>query len=92
MARLIWTRHALEDLERLLEYIAKDAPVAACRFAEKIIDRVEMLETHPLLGGWLPEDDRSIYRQLIHGNYPIIYRLESDVVYLVAVHHVPPGF
>ncbi len=87
MARLIWTRQSLDDLDRLLEYIAKDAPVAACRFAEKILDRVESLQSNPLLGGWLPEDNRGVYRQLIQGNYRIIYRVEGDAVYLVAVHH-----
>jgi toxin ParE1/3/4 len=87
MARLIWTRQSLEDLDRLLEYIAQDAPIAACRFAEKIIDRVEMLQANPHLGGWLPEDDRGVYRQLIQANYRIIYRVEDDAIYLVAVHH-----
>ena len=87
MARLIWTQQALDDLERLLHYIAKDAPVAAGRFAGKIVHRVEILQTNPLLGGLLPEDDRGVYRHILQGNYRIIYRLESDIVYLVAVHH-----
>ena len=80
MARLIWTRQALDDLERLLEFIAKDAPVAACRFAEKIVTRVEMLQEHPKLRGLIPEDDRGIYRQLVQGNYRIIYRSEGEFV------------
>lgn len=65
MARLIWTQQALDDFERLLEFIAKDAPIAACRFAEKIIDRVEMLQEHPQLGSLIPEDERRVYRQIV---------------------------
>ena len=55
--------------------------------AGKIIDRVEILRTNPLLGGLLPEDEHGVYRQILQGNYRIIYRLDGDVVYLVAVHH-----
>ena len=87
MARIIWTRQALDDLEQLLEFIAKQAPVAACRFAEKIIDRVEVLQKHSKLGGLIPEDERGVYRQIVQGNYRVIYRSGGDFVYLVAVHH-----
>ncbi|WP_428306841.1 type II toxin-antitoxin system RelE/ParE family toxin [Lacipirellula sp.] len=87
MARLIWAQQALDDLEQLLKFIAKDAPVAACRFAEKIVNRVEVLQEHPKLGGVIPEDDSGTYRQLVQGNYRIIYRSEGECVYLVAVHH-----
>ena len=87
MARLIWTQQALDDLEQLLEFIAKDAPVAACRFAEKIIEHVEVLQKYPKLGGLIPEDERGIYRQLVQGSYRVIYRSEGEFIYLVAVHH-----
>ncbi len=87
MARLIWTARCLDDLERLIQFIEHDAPVAACRFAERIIDRVEMLQINPRLGGFLSEDDTRKYRELIKGSYRIIYRIEGDTVYLVAVHH-----
>ena len=87
MARLIWTPRCLDDLERLLAFIERDAPVAARRFGQQIVDRVELLQPNPHLGGVLPEDDTSTYRQLLLGNYRIIYRVSSDVIYLVAVHH-----
>jgi plasmid stabilization system protein ParE len=74
-------------LERLPHYLANDAPVAAKRFAGKIIDRVKILRTNPLLGGLLSEDGRSVYGQIRQGNCRAIYRLERNVAYLVAVHH-----
>jgi len=87
MARLIWTEKALDDFEQLLEYIAKDAPVTACRFAQQMISRVELLQDHPLLGAEVPEDDTHTYRQVLQGSYRIIYRVEEDTVYLVTIHH-----
>ena len=43
----------------------------------------------PLLGGFILEDPSHTYRELIQGNYRVIYRCDEDgkVVYVVAVHH-----
>jgi toxin ParE1/3/4 len=87
MAQIIWTPKALDDLESLLAYIAQDAPAAARRYAQKLISRVELLADHPLLGGHVTEDSSRIYREIRLGNYRVLYRSDSDVVYIVAIHH-----
>jgi len=87
MARLIWAPKALEDLRALLEYIARDAPTAAARFGEKLVARVEAVAANPSWGAWTPEDDLRTYREVHQGSYRIIYRVEGDTVYVVAVHH-----
>ena len=87
MARIVWAPKALDDLEGLLAYIARDAPVAARRFAQKIISRVELLTNHPLLGSYVAEDESRRYREIRQGNYRIIYRTDAKTVYVVAVHH-----
>jgi len=87
MARLIWTENAIDDFERLIEYIAQDAPLAARRFAQKMISRIELLQQHPNLGGYVAEDDTRTYREVLQGNYRVIYRSEKNDVYLVAIHH-----
>jgi plasmid stabilization system protein ParE len=48
---------------------------------------VDILASHPQLGSVLPEDDTQIYRELIQGNYRLIYRVEERRVLIVAVHH-----
>ena len=87
MAKVIWTRQILEDFENLLEYIGTDAPVAARRLGQKLIDRVELLETYPRLGAVVPEDDTGTYRQILQGNYRVIYRVDGDAVYLISLYH-----
>jgi len=87
MAEIIWAPRALDDLEALIEYISRNAPVTARRFAQKVVSRVEILVDHPHLGGLLPEDDSNTYRELIQGNYRLIYRIEGQRVLIVAVHH-----
>ena len=68
MARLIWTNQALDDLEALLDYISRDAPVAARRFGQKLIGKVELLQANPLLGSFIQEDDSKTYREILQGN------------------------
>ncbi len=87
MARIIWAPKALDDLERLLAYIARDAPVAARRFMQKIIARVELLRDHPFSGSCVAEDESRRYREVRQGNYRILYRTDGKSVYVVAVHH-----
>ena len=64
MARIIWTEKALSDFEHLIEYIAKDAPVAARRFAQKMVSKVDLLQEHPLLGAMVAEDTTKTYREI----------------------------
>jgi addiction module RelE/StbE family toxin len=87
MAEVIWTPKALDDLESLLDYIAKDAPATARRFAQKLIARVDVLADHPLLGGYVAEDSSRTYREVRQGNYRMIYRSDASAVYIVAIHH-----
>ena len=87
MARVIWARRALNDLGNLIEYIAEDAPAAARRVAQRLFAKVEVLEQQPLLGAFVPEDVSGTYREVRQGKYRIIYRIEGDTVFVLALHH-----
>ena len=92
MAQVIWDPVALDDLEAIARYIERDSPTAARRLVQRVFDRVEALERFPLIGGFIDDDDRKIYRQLIQGNYRIVYRPDDDYVYIVAVYHAARQF
>ena len=87
MGRIIWACRAVEQLEALVAFIAKGSPIEARRFAERVLHRITRLETHPELGGWVIEDETRTYRELLHGNYRIIYRVAPEAIYIVAVRH-----
>jgi addiction module RelE/StbE family toxin len=87
MAQVIWAPKAIDDLESLVNYIYGDAPITAKRFAQKVLARVELLQIHPLSGGFVLEDESRTYREVLQGNYRIIYRVQADMVYIVALHH-----
>ncbi len=52
-----------------------------------MISRVELLQDHPMLGSVVPEDDTNTYREILQGNYRIIYRIDEQTIYLVTLHH-----
>lgn len=87
MAKIVWTDLALEDLNAIREYIAKDSKFYADRFIDKIIYRVEQLENFPNSGRVVREFDLESIRELIEGNYRIVYHVNLDHIGILRVHH-----
>ena len=87
MVNLIWTEIAIEDLRLIHEYISIDSKVYADRFIGKIINRVDQLESFPKSGRVVPEFNSKIIRELIEGNYRIVYKINSDNISIVRIHH-----
>jgi addiction module RelE/StbE family toxin len=87
MVKVVWAEFALEDLKTIHDYISKDSKVYASRFVEKLISRVDQLETNPKSGRIVPEFNNETLRELIEGNYRIIYKTDSDFIGIVRVHH-----
>jgi addiction module RelE/StbE family toxin len=78
----------LDDLRTIYDYISSDSPLYAERLIDKIVERVEVLKSHPHVGRKVPEFENDNLRELIEGNYRIIYFLESeDKIGIVRIHH-----
>ena len=87
MTRVIWAPQAVEDVEAIRAYVARDSPHYADLVVERIVAAVARLEDHPLSGRVVPEVGDEAIRELIRGNYRIVYRLKQDVVEIVTVFH-----
>jgi addiction module RelE/StbE family toxin len=87
MVKIIWTDFALEDLRLIHEFISKDSKRYADRFVEKLINRVDQLEHLPKSGRVVPEFNSDSIRELIEGNYRIIYKLTFSQASIIRVHH-----
>ena len=87
MARLRWTPQALADVEAICAYIARDSRNYAQVFATQIVDKASALESFPQVGRVVPESNRNDIREILHGNYRIVYRLIGDEVQLLTIHH-----
>lgn len=87
MVKLIWTELAVEYLKTIHEFIAQDSGVYADRLIEKIISRVDQVSNYPLSGRIVPEFNKEFLRELIEGNYRIIYLVNSDFIAVTRMHH-----
>jgi toxin ParE1/3/4 len=54
---------------------------------ERIIAAVERLLVNPRSGRMVPELGDEAIREVIHGNYRIVYRVRGDVVEIATVFH-----
>lgn len=85
MAEVIWSEPALQDLDKIADYIALDNPPAANELVQKVFDRVDLLETFPEMCP-VPHDlPGSRYRHLIVGPLRIFHRVQDSTVYIVYV-------
>jgi plasmid stabilization system protein ParE len=87
MAKVIWAPAALRDLDSIAVYIADDSPDRAALFVSRLIEATDPLAQFPRSGRCIPEMDDPVWREIVVGAYRIMYRLESDVVWISAIVH-----
>lgn len=87
MAEVTWTQQALDDLEAVCLYIARDAPGYATVFAERAFRAVAHLAQFPRAGRVVPEIHHDDIREVILQSYRIIYRVRLDEVEILTIHH-----
>ena len=84
---IIWSPLAIERAAEITAYISLDNPTAANKWVEKIFEKVKTLSTSPEVGRKVPEINRKEIRELIFGNYRIIYRLEKAQISILTIRH-----
>ena len=87
MTRVLWAPQAILDVEAIRAHVAHDSPHYADLVVERIVLAVERLNEHPRSGRVVPELGDESIREIIHGNYRIVYRLRHDVVEIATVFH-----
>ncbi|MBM2814473.1 MAG: hypothetical protein HW421_1235 [Ignavibacteria bacterium] len=87
MEKIIWSEQARDDLKLIYEYIFRDSPKYADITIDNIIEVTEKLEIFPFSGRIIPELKKEDIRELIYGNYRIIYHLIDDNVRILTVFH-----
>jgi len=87
MAEIRWTPQAADDLESIVNFIAKDSPYYARLFAIDVSGAVDRLLDFPNSGRMVPEMKDPTIREIILGHYRIVYRIKSETVHVLTVHH-----
>ena len=86
-ANVIWTPRSQADLREIQTYIARDAPDRAIAFVERVRDRVGRLRSTPQIGAVVPELGDPNIREVLLGNYRIVYREFDELLYVLTVFH-----
>lgn len=88
MVRLNWTIQAVNDLKEISDYISKDSKRYASLLVRRIQAKTKFLKTQPDSGRIVDELERTDVRELIEGNYRIIYRkVTSTHIEIITIHH-----
>ena len=83
--RLFWTETAKQDLRAIRRYIATDNPTSANRWVDRLRTRARNAILAPLAGRKVPELSRDDIRELIEGDYRIVYQIFEDRLVVLTV-------
>jgi addiction module RelE/StbE family toxin len=82
---LRWTPQAADDLRNIRAFIERDSPRYGRLVAERLFEATSRIELFPQSGRVVPELGREDVRELVVGDYRIVYRLERDAAILLTV-------
>lgn len=85
--RVKWTQPASDDLADIADYIALDSKYYAAAFVREIREAARSLRQLARRGRTVPEFGRSTIRELLIGNYRLIYQLRASEVIILAIIH-----
>ena len=85
--RVNWTLQALSRLQKLHEYIAKDQPLNAQRFTERLTERAATIGDNPYALPRVPKYQRDDLRYVTEGEYRIVFLILADRIDILAVRH-----
>ncbi len=85
--KIIWSPLAIDRASEIAEYIAQDKPSAAEKWINTVFLKVEQLKSSPEIGRVVPEIRNDQFRELIYGNYRIIYRIEKKQISILTIRH-----
>ncbi len=88
MVQVKWLREAKNDLKAIFDYISHDSSKYAQRQIERIKVKTHILRSQPQIGKIVDEMNQTDIRELVKGNYRIIYRIViKHHIDILMVHH-----
>ena len=85
--RVVWSPKAVEDVEAIAGYIARDSPSYAAAVVGKVISITNSLAEDANRGRLIPEIEESTVIEQFAYSYRLIYRIDNDTVTVAAIIH-----
>lgn len=83
--RVIWAPRALARVGEIAQYIAADRPESARSWVHALFARAATLRDQPRRGRRLPEIGRDEIREIVPGDYRVVYRIEPQKLLVLTV-------
>lgn len=87
MINIVIERKASKDLDEIRRYIERDSQYYANKTIADIYSKIDNLKYFPYLGRYVPKFNSKNYRELIYKSYRILYRFNSQNIYILRVMH-----
>ena len=75
--KIIFSSRAKADMIEFVRFISYDKPHAARKWAAKIRQSISKLSDFPMMGRVVPEYGDKTIREIISGEYRIVYKLNE---------------
>lgn len=85
MIELIWSPRSVADLEEIRAFIDADSPAWAELTVRRLVAAVERLQQFPDSGRMVPERQSPDLREVLSGNFRVVYRRGATRVEIVTV-------
>ena len=86
--KIQWSPLALERASECIAYIAEDKPAAAETWIHELFERVDLLTSTPYMGRVVPELSNARYREILLGNYRVIYSIKDEHIEILTIRGV----
>jgi plasmid stabilization system protein ParE len=83
--KLRWTDRARRDLQGIRRFIARDKPMAARQWVDRLRHRARTAAESPSAGRIVAELGREDIREVLVGNYRVVYLVGGDTVDVLTV-------
>ena len=88
MVRIRFTKQSLFDLKEIYDYISYDSKKYAPYQILKIRNSIKIIKQYKIYGKIVEEYNDENIREIIEGNYRIIYKiLGDDRIDIITIHH-----
>ncbi|CAN5222056.1 hypothetical protein BH09BAC4_BH09BAC4_48970 [soil metagenome] len=84
---IIWTDEAKEDLRDVLHYLSRSPLAYVDNWSNDLTKKLGLLESFPEMGRKVPEKEVSYLREILVGNYRLLYIFLNHTITIIGVRH-----
>jgi len=83
--KVVWTTEALGKLDEIERFIAQDSQQRASAFIDLLLAKGDSIASFPEMGRVVPELSRPEIREILVGNYRMVYKATPAQIVILTV-------